>query len=97
MSITDILPLIERFGIQFIIVVMLALFIWKVLWPSHEKQIEANRQLLINELKQAREDKQRDVDRFLNELEKRDTAFERVIQNMEKLTDEIRSQRTNKR
>jgi hypothetical protein len=81
--------MLERFGLPILFLVVVGLFIWKLLWPLIIKAMAA----LEDQIKEARQARKEDTDRFLQALSDRDRVNEgqtRAIENLTRQIDEIR-------
>src|SRR5215213_3025609 len=92
----------ERFGVSFLILCALGLCIWKMLWPFLTEQINASRQqvektntLLEAQLNASHSAREKALSEFMNALERRDTEFGKVVEQLENLASLIEGMKEN--
>lgn len=89
----ELATLIERLGVPVVILLAAGVFVYRVFWPFIVAQIEARDTVLREQVKHAHEQREKEVTRFLQAMDKRDEQFRPVAENLQRLTDEIRQMR----
>lgn len=84
---------IERLGLPVALLAFMILFVWRVMWPYHVRQIEAKEAFLQDQLQDQKEEKRTAIAELTKSLNRHAEEAQKMSNALQELAEEIRRRR----